>query len=1142
MGDTPDFFTDLQRVGEFKRLQMDGQPSNNVLSKATKPPLSRDTVGAWMRGKRFPRELDKLLAVLELIRGEAALKGLLGSRADTFSDESVAELLDDDRWDRTWTAELQRRTRSNHEALQRQQALGALEDKERRARQDALADRPRPVRHWTPKRLGVHPAVPGGPTTTGGADFVLPTYVPRPHDAALRARLVAAMAGGEPLLVVVRGESCTGKTRTAVEALTAVPDDFRLFFPADADSLLAMLNAKALGPRSVLWLNEAQHYLGGPAGEAAAAALLRRLDDDGPFLAFATLWPDHDKALTVGAPPESGQPDPHRQARTLLVQAHHVRLPASFADDLDAVRDAARHDPSLATALESGGTDITQVLAAGPDLVAHYEDPADPHGPAPYGRALISAAMDAHRLGVTGPMPLTFLQEAARGYLTRKEITAADPDSWFTGALAHARAMIKRVVRPLQDVPRPSGMGALPGVVTLADYLQQYGRTQRHAVVPPDSFWQAALYHAPCDADRRALAQAAEERGRLRHAALLLHHAAHGGDRESAAELARLLDRAGRAEEAHAWWRWAAEAGDVRAMVAVGTYLQRHGKDAEALRWWSKAADAGHMEAPCLVAYHLDAAGRGEEARDWWERANQAQGEYYFVNRSIMGFLLAEGRSDEAITWAPKRCSFSGGTYDWAVLAQLLHHQGRTNDAISWWMRLISTKDLDEGDYTEVLCEAADVMVEAGRTEEAIGWLRDLADRGNWHAKYEFVARLKALGRVDEAIRWLKNYAAARATTVNDHTVGWVADLLEHDGRAPETLAWLQQWAAAGDWPALAQAVASLQAAGRSAEAIRWLAADGPSSPAGVELTRPLCRMSGLLHAAGHCSLALVLVQEAADPLGNGERLLLWSAEAYVRSRADVTAAQAVQEWEEARSSLDASGIMLATMLLDATGAYEDLLSRIVAARATAPPASEAEDERQIRDWMQARIRSEDPRLIARAACVAERSGFPDEAISAYQYLHGTGRGWFSAPDRTPLVRLLEAQGRVDEAVHHLWGEDGDPGFVIRSAVAALLTRSRRLDDAVTLLLRSHDFSGVARLYEKAGRNEAAATAWRRSADSGNRCALDDAVRLLEQEGRADRARQLRRYGWNQDGTLAEPWTCPDATALFDGAEPLSAL
>ncbi|MFJ5731503.1 hypothetical protein [Streptomyces paradoxus] len=185
MGDTPDFFTDLQRVGEFHRRKMLRRPSDNVLSKVTDPPLSRDTIGAWLKGKRFPRELDKLLAVLELIRGEAARQGLLGSRADTCPDESVADLLDQGRWDQTWKAELQRRTRSNQEAQERRQALAALEDKERRARQDALADRPRPVRHWTPMRLGVHPAVPGGPTTTGSADFVLPAYVPRRALAAL---------------------------------------------------------------------------------------------------------------------------------------------------------------------------------------------------------------------------------------------------------------------------------------------------------------------------------------------------------------------------------------------------------------------------------------------------------------------------------------------------------------------------------------------------------------------------------------------------------------------------------------------------------------------------------------------------------------------------------------------------------------------------------------------------------------------------------------------------------------------------------------------------------------------------------------------------------------------------------------------
>ncbi|MEU1465238.1 hypothetical protein ABZ467_32085, partial [Streptomyces sp. NPDC005727] len=167
-----------------------------------------------------------------------------------------------------------------------------------------------------------------------GASFISEGAIPFAADSA-------------SLLVVVRGESCTGKTRTAVEALTAVPDDFQLLFPTDADSLLAMLAADALGTRTVLWLNEAQHYLDGPAGEAAAAALLRRLDADGPFIALATLWPDHDKTLTTAS---TSSDDPHRQARALLSQAHYVHLPNSFAEHLDAVRRAASHDASLASA------------------------------------------------------------------------------------------------------------------------------------------------------------------------------------------------------------------------------------------------------------------------------------------------------------------------------------------------------------------------------------------------------------------------------------------------------------------------------------------------------------------------------------------------------------------------------------------------------------------------------------------------------------------------------------------------------------------------------------------------------------------------------------------------------------------------
>ncbi|MET7520477.1 hypothetical protein ABZS88_45575 [Streptomyces sp. NPDC005480] len=435
MSKTPDFFEDLRRVAALKRDRLGKQPSDNALSKVPQPRVSRDTVGAWLRGQRFPQQPEPLLDVLQEIRAEAARQGALNSPADGFSGESVAELLAEDRWRASWQAEQRRRTQSNQERAERQQAHRALEDEERRARQAALVDRPRPIRSWTAKRLRVHPAIPGHPAITDDTDFVLPDYVSRPHDDRLHARLAAALAENASLLMTVRGESCTGKTRAAVEALRAVPDDFQLLFPMDADSLLAALAADVLGSRTVLWLNDAQHYLDAPAGEAVAAALLRRLDANGPFIALATLWPEYDKTLT--ADPAPGQDDPHQQARALLAQACYVHLPSSFAEHLDAVRQSARHDASLTAALETGGAEITQTLAAGPDLVAHYEHPDGPHGV--YSTALLSTAMDAHRLGITGPLPLAFLHDAAPGYLTGSERAAADPETWFTDALAYAR-------------------------------------------------------------------------------------------------------------------------------------------------------------------------------------------------------------------------------------------------------------------------------------------------------------------------------------------------------------------------------------------------------------------------------------------------------------------------------------------------------------------------------------------------------------------------------------------------------------------------------------------------------------------------------------------------------------------------------
>ncbi|MFY7064722.1 tetratricopeptide repeat protein [Nocardiopsis changdeensis] len=639
MGAQPDIFEDLRKVGALKRGLLDRKPSDNALGKHTDVQASRDTVGAWLRGKRFPQQVEPLLGVLAQIRAEAARRDLLDNPADSADDCTVAELMDPDRWRASWEAEQRRRIQANQDSARRQSAHAALEKNERRARQAALADRPRPVGSWSAQRLGVHPAIPGHSAGAQQSDFVLPRYVPRPHDAELRAHLTAAAAeGARPQMVVVRGASCTGKTRTAYEAVTAAaPNDFDLLFPADAEGLLAALAADAVGPRTVLWLNEAQEYLDGPVGEAVAAALLRRLDAAGPLLVIATLWPEHAQALTQR--PAPGTEDQHSNARKLLSQARYINVPGSFAEHLSVAREVAHHDSSLAEAVESGAADLTQVLAAGPDLVDHYEHPAGQHGV--YGQALISAAMDAYRLGVTGPLTLDFLQAAAPGYLTDIERGGAAPD-WFAGALAYACTLVKDTARPLQNVPRSTGMGALPNVVLLTDFLRQHGRRSRHTLCPPTSFWDAAMAHMSDPADLNRLARAAKSRCRYRHSARLSCASIEAGNVGATADLALLRLKAGDREGAEGLLQSAAEAGNTRALTALARLWEKAGNREGAERLLQSVAEAGDP----LVLMHLsrlrEEAGDREGSEQLLKRAAEA-GTFDVVTELVWTWEQAEG-------------------------------------------------------------------------------------------------------------------------------------------------------------------------------------------------------------------------------------------------------------------------------------------------------------------------------------------------------------------------------------------------------------------------------------------------------------------------------------------------------------------
>ncbi|MFF0206155.1 hypothetical protein [Streptomyces sp. NPDC005017] len=134
--------------------------------------------------------------------------------------------------------------------------------------------------------LEVHPAIEGG---TGP----LPPYLPRPHDQALRDELRAADEHGG--LVVLVGGSSFGKTRACWEAVRELLPDWRLWHPLTptrSEALIAALADERLGPRTVVWLNDAWQYLGIDAGgERAASAMHARLQRrvDAPVLILGSM-------------------------------------------------------------------------------------------------------------------------------------------------------------------------------------------------------------------------------------------------------------------------------------------------------------------------------------------------------------------------------------------------------------------------------------------------------------------------------------------------------------------------------------------------------------------------------------------------------------------------------------------------------------------------------------------------------------------------------------------------------------------------------------------------------------------------------------------------------------------------------------
>lgn len=394
--------------------------------------------------------------------------------------------------------------------------------------------------------LRVHRSVDNGSESDPSS---LPRYLTRPFDEDIRLRLRSAKETGRSAVVVLTGNSASGKSRAAWEAVKEELPDWRIWSGLTpgycADEVAAMVEAGRVLDRTVVWLTDAHNFLA-PAGEGAKLvdALKKMLTQPGCRIILGSIWPEPLARLT----------DPnavtHAAARQ-LISSNVIVVPERFeSSDLARAEniEAIASDTRLSGAAERGGG-IVQILAGTPEIERRFNQVS------PVEAAILSAAVDAYRLtNRWRVLPHEFLLAASAGYISDEMWRRSAPwDETFGRALAALCADAHGLDGLLlSHVPRPTDVR--PEGYEINDLIEQRLRFTRTSEFPPDSFWAAAAEAAIGTGDAEMLlnlAAAAGNRGRSNRAYYqFLRPAADIGHPEAAAEVLKyLVDNGGDAAE-----------------------------------------------------------------------------------------------------------------------------------------------------------------------------------------------------------------------------------------------------------------------------------------------------------------------------------------------------------------------------------------------------------------------------------------------------------------------------------------------------------------------------------------------------------------------------------------------------------------
>jgi len=697
-----------------------------------------------------------------------------------------------------------------------------------------------------PRRLGVHAAI----SVAGVLDEVPPEYVPRDVDAAqhgMRVRVAAAARRGGFVLLV--GGSSVGKTRCAFEAVRALLPDWWLVHPAGPGEVAALAATPA--PRMVVWLDELQRYLDGEHG-LVGGVIRMLLNAPDPVVIVGTMWPELYTAYTT-VPGHDGA-DPYARERQVLDLADVVRIAPEFsAAEQARARAAAAQDPRVRVALEAAGYGLTQTLAAAPQLVAHWQNAktADP-----YAWAVLTAALDAARLGARAPLSADLLRDAAPGYCTSQQQAEA-PDNWFEQAMAYVTGKLHGAAAALS--PAGAGMGQVAGY-TAADYLIQHASRERRDACVPASTWDAILSHLSDPADTTRLADSAKNRLLYCCAVPLYRNAAEAGDKYAARRLADLLHergdldglraRADAGDESAAWrlasllaksgdldgavqmLRAPADAGDEVAAYRLADLLAERGDMDGAVQVLRARADAGDEGAAWRLASLLHELSPVLRARRRLRpgRAVQVLRARADAGHEVAALKLADLLAERGDLKGLRARADAGDKYAARRLADLLRERGDLDGAVQ-----VLRARADAGDGIAIQ-ELAGLLAERGDLEG----LRARADAGDEVAALKLADLLIERGDLDGAVQVLR----ARADAGDEYAARRLADLLIERGDLDGAVQVLRAGADAGDEYA-AQDLAGLLAERGDLEGLR-ARADAGDGRAAVRLADLLAERGDL--------------------------------------------------------------------------------------------------------------------------------------------------------------------------------------------------------------------------------------------------------------------------------------------------------